>query len=121
MAAALRLVVLDDDPFQVELVVRALARDGFEVRGATTLDELAAAIAALAPDIVLVDVNMPDAPSDRAVAAVRVGAPAARLVLYSAWEASKLRALVRTLGADGYASKSDSVFELGARLRSLMA
>jgi DNA-binding response OmpR family regulator len=115
----LRLLVIDDDPLQLELVGRALSHDGFEVRGASTAAEIHEIATSFTPELVLVDVNMPELPNERAVEVVRAAMSSARLVLYSAWEATRLRALMGTLGADGYASKSDSVFELGARLRSL--
>jgi hypothetical protein len=73
-----RVLVVDDDPLQVELVERGLSRDGFEVRGV-------------------------------------------RIVLYSAWEESRLRVLAGQLGADGFISKSDSVTAFGRRLRAMLA
>lgn len=114
----IRLLVLDDDPVQIDLVSRALSRDGFDVRGASTLEEIAG-LAEFAAQMALVDVNMPDLPSEQAVAAVRAAAPNAKVVLYSAWEESRLRGIARTLGADGFVSKSASVFELGGRLKAV--
>lgn len=116
--SVLRVLVIDDDPLQLELVDRALSRDGFEVRGISTLGELADA-ARFEPHLVLMDVNMPDTTGERVIAAVRDAAPAARVVLYSAWEASRLRALCAQLGADGFVSKSESAIAIGGRLRAL--
>lgn len=104
---------------QLELVERGLSRDGFEVRGVTTVPEMAIAAKQFAPNIVLIDVNMPDAQGDRTVAIARESAPGARLVLYSAWETSKLRALALQLGADGFISKSESVVAIGRRLQDM--
>jgi two-component system, OmpR family, response regulator len=114
-----RVLVVDDDPLQVELVQRGLSHDGFEVRGVTTIDAMAAEARLFAPGVVLIDVNMPDAPGDRTVALARAAAPGARVVLYSAWEESKLRVLAAQLGADGFISKSDSVVAFGRKLREL--
>ena len=119
MTDELRLLVVDDDLLQIELVERALTRDGFTVRGVTALPEIAIVAASFAPQLVLVDVNMPDVPNQEVVSLVRAVAPSARVVLYSAWEESKLRQLARTLGADGFVSKGANVFELGRRLRAL--
>jgi DNA-binding NarL/FixJ family response regulator len=104
---------------QLELVERALSREGFDVRAASTLRELAALAAELGPELVMVDVNMPEAPLESMVAAVRVASPVARIILYSAWEESKLKKLAHELGVHGYVSKSESVFALGAKLRQL--
>jgi len=116
-----RVLVVDDDPLQVELVQRGLSRDGFEVRGVTSIADMAVEARRFAPRIVLIDVNMPDAPGDRAVAIARDAVPGVRIVLYSAWEESRLRVLASQLGADGFISKSDSVTAFGRRLRALLA
>jgi DNA-binding NarL/FixJ family response regulator len=116
---AIRLLVVDDDPLQVELVQRALQRDGFDVRGVIRVADLAGEAQRFAPAVVLLDVNMPDAPEGGLIGAVREAAPGARVVLYSAWEDAKLRVLVRELGADGYISKSESVMSIGRRLHEL--
>jgi DNA-binding response OmpR family regulator len=116
---ATRVLVVDDDPMQLELVERGLARDGFEVRCVTTIPEMASEAERFAPELILIDVNMPDAPGDRTIAIARESAPSARLVLYSAWEASRLRALALQLGADDFISKSESVVAIGRRLQDL--
>lgn len=115
-----RMLLVEDDVLQSELVVRALGRDGFEIRTATSIAELRSVAPAFAPELVLVDVNMPDAPVSRMVTIVREVAPNARVVLYSAWEESKLRGLARELGTDGFISKSESVFDMANRLRTFV-
>lgn len=119
MSRGRRVLVVDDDPMQLELVERGLARDGFEVRGVATVAELAPQARQFLPDVVLLDVNMPDASGERTIAIARDAAPNARLVLYSAWEESKLRILALRLGADGFISKSESVVAIGRRLQDL--
>jgi DNA-binding response OmpR family regulator len=114
-----RVLVIDDDPMQLELVERGLSRDGFEVRVVTTLAELASEAKEFAPNVILIDVNMPDAPGELTIAVARQAAPTARLILYSAWETSKLRVLALQLGADGFISKSESVVAIGRRLQDL--
>ena len=123
MTDLIRLLVIDDDPMQRDLMERALSRDGFEVRTLDTVTEaeLAAEVARSAPEIVLVDVNLPDLRPEQAVQAARDAAHSARIILYSAWEESKLRALLLRSGADAFISKSEPVFELGPRLRRLRA
>jgi two-component system OmpR family response regulator len=118
-ARADRVLVVDDEPMQLELVQRGLAHDGFEVRGVTTVAEMAIEAIRFAPGIVLLDVNMPDATGEHTIAIAREAAPDARIVLFSAWEDSRLRVLAATLGADGFLSKSESVLAIGRRLRAL--
>jgi DNA-binding response OmpR family regulator len=118
---AIRLLVLDDDRMQLELLERALSRDGFDIRAVETVAELTAEAARFAPELVLVDVNLPGAQPEATIAAARAAARGARIVLYSAWEASRLRALMLQSGADAYLSKSESVLALGPLLRKLAA
>ncbi len=117
--ARIRLLVVEDDAMQSEMVERALGRDGFDVRIARSVGELRTSVTDFVPELVLVDVNMPDAPDGQMVGLVRDLVPAARVVLYSAWEESKLRRLARDLGAHGFISKSESVFAIAGRLREL--
>ena len=119
MTAAVRVLVIDDDELQLELVERGLSRDGFEVRGVTSTAAMASEATKFAPNVILLDVNMPDASGEQTIAIAREVAPHARLVLYSAWEASKLRVLALQLGADGFISKSESVVAIGRRLHEL--
>jgi two-component system, OmpR family, response regulator len=116
---SIRLLVIDDDPLQLELVQRALTRDGFDVRTAVTLDALAAEAARFSPELVLVDVNLPGVQPEQTIPIVRDVARGARLILYSAWDESRLRALALRTGADGFLSKSESVLGIGPRLRGL--
>jgi two-component system OmpR family response regulator len=116
---AIRLLVVDDDPMQLELIQRGLSHEGFEVRVAASFADLVIEARRFEPGLVLLDVNMPDAPDQRMIDVVRDSAPCARVMLYSAWEDAKLRVLVGQLGADGFISKSESVVALGRRLHEL--
>ena len=90
------------------------------MRGASSCEELDGLTKGFAPEVVLLDVNMPDTSPERVIALVREAAGGARIVLYSAWEESKLRTLAARLGADAFISKSVSVFSIGSRLRELL-
>lgn len=118
-AELIRVLVLDDDEAQLSLVERALSRDGFDVRGVSTLEALQQIGPSFAPHLVLVDMNMPDVPSGEAIAAARSAAQSARVVIYSAWDESRLRLMAQQLGADGYLSKAEPVFSIGPRLAKL--
>ncbi len=118
-ADPIRIVVIDDDQMQLELVERALSREGFEVRCVGTLDELQNVAPTFTPHIMLVDMNMPGIASGEAIASARTAAPNARVVIYSAWEESRLRLMAQQLGADGYISKGEPVFSIGSRLVKL--
>jgi len=114
----MRLLVIDDDPMQLELIERALSRDGFELCCVSSVGKVEAEARRFEPEVALVDVNMPDVEPGFVLAAVRRSSRA-RVILYSAWERSKLRALAEQFHADGFISKDESVFTIGQRLREL--
>lgn len=118
--SAVRVLVLDDDPLQIELLERALSRDGFEVMGVERAALLDAAAREFRPDVVLLDVNLHGESTEGTVTRARAAAPTgARVLLYSSWEDSRLRALARELGADGWISKGESVVGIGHKLKRI--
>ena len=54
-----RVIVVDDEPANVRLLTRQLARDGHVVLAATNGDEALYLIAREQPDLVILDVVMP--------------------------------------------------------------
>jgi two-component system OmpR family response regulator len=114
----LRVLVVDDDNTQLELVERTLKADGIEVMTCSSPIGVTNQIVSFNPKIVLVDVNIPALSGDRLIGISRKWAPQGTLfVLYSASDESRLRALARDVGADGWISKSVTGSVLTARLR----
>jgi DNA-binding NarL/FixJ family response regulator len=112
--------VVDDDALQLELIGRALSRDGFEVTCRASPSTISEDVRRLAPDFVLLDVNMPGGPGGLALELGRKAAPpGVRFLLFSASDESTLRALAAKLNADGYMSKSWPVTDIGRRLRNM--
>jgi two-component system OmpR family response regulator len=71
------------------------------------------------PDAVLLDVNIPALTGDRLLTLARRHAPSAtRFFLYSACDASRLRALASETGADGWMTKSTGAAEVASRIRA---
>ncbi len=54
-----KLLIVDDEPENIELLGRRLRRRGFEVLSATSAEEGIATALAERPDVVLMDVKMP--------------------------------------------------------------
>jgi DNA-binding response OmpR family regulator len=121
MADPTRVLVVDDDPMQLELVKRSLALEGFVVETAEGPEHLGAALETFLPHVVLLDVNVPGVTSSSMVDRVRQGASAdTRIVLFSSWEDSKLRRLSIETKAHGWLSKSSSGLELARRLKEMV-
>jgi DNA-binding response OmpR family regulator len=116
----IRVLVVDDDQDQLALAERALSAYGFDVRTHRSSLGVSNLVRTSAPDLVLLDVNIPALSGDKVLALARAQAPAAtKFILYSASDESKLRALARASGADGYISKSVQGEELAQKLTAL--
>lgn len=120
-ASDLRLLVVDDDPMQLELVQRSLGHEGFVVETSSTLAAASAAVARFVPDVVLVDVNIPGMSRDDLRGFVAAGGGHARVLLFSAEDGSRLKTLAASLGAHGWLSKSSALPEIARQLRELHA
>lgn len=120
MSAALRILVIDDDPEQLELVVRFLKGDEFHVQTSSSPIGVSNIVRDFRPDLILFDVNIPALSGDRLLTLVRRNTSStARLVLYSSSDADHLRRLAQEVSADGWIPKGLSPSELATRIRRL--
>ena len=116
-----RILVVDDDKLQLDLVQRSLRAEGFDVMTCSSPIGVTNVVRSFAPHLVLMDVNIPALSGDRLIGIARKGAPAeTRFVLYSAADESTLRRLAREVEADGWLSKSVTGGDLAARIRTIL-
>lgn len=119
-APAQRVLVVDDEPNIVDVVAMALRFQGFEVATAGTGEEALAQVDAFRPQIMVLDVMLPDMTgfdvADR-LGAQRSHVPIVFLTARDATE-DKLRGL--TSGGDDYVTKPFSLEELVARIRVIL-
>jgi DNA-binding NarL/FixJ family response regulator len=110
-----RIVIVDDDPSFLATVRLLLEAEGFLVVGEALngMDGVAAA-AELDPDIVLVDVNLPDI--DGFEVAERLAGGTAPVVLTSIRAVTDFGDLVETSGAQAFISKAEISGEALARI-----
>ncbi|MGW9262992.1 response regulator [Gordonia terrae] len=117
--APLRIMVVDDHPIWREAVARDLADEGFDV--VATADGVGSAgrrAAAVTPDVVLMDMQLPDGTGTEATAAVLAVSPHTRiLVLSASGERDDVLEAVKA-GASGYLVKSSSREELVEAVRA---
>jgi len=107
VAAPVRVMVVDDHPMWRDGVARDLAEDGYEV--VACLGEGAAAVrlaAATRPDVVVLDLQLPDLPGVEVIRGLRNAHPTARVLMLSAsGEEQDVLDAVKA-GAAGYLLKS---------------
>jgi DNA-binding NarL/FixJ family response regulator len=106
--AATRVLIVDDHPLTREALASLLTQHGFDVVGEADDGESAIdAVAALRPDLVLLDLSMPGMSGLEALPRLREAAPDCEVVVLTASETEEnLLAAIRA-GAAGYLLKSE--------------
>jgi two-component system KDP operon response regulator KdpE len=118
-AAAPRVLVVDDEPQIVRGLKIILRGAGYAVEAAETKAEALAALAARPPDVVVLDLVLPDGSGVEVCREVRRWSRLPILVLSAVGdEREKVRAL--DAGADDYVTKPFGTDELLARLRAVL-
>lgn len=113
---SLRVLVVEDDREIRALMQSSLAVEGFEVQTAVSLSEAGAMLRHHAPDVIVLDLGLPDGDGAELVREVRRHRSIPIIVVSARHqEAQKIRLL--DAGADDYLTKPFSVGELLARIR----
>ncbi|MGN0075867.1 MAG: response regulator [Parafannyhessea sp.] len=111
------ILVVEDDPEVRGIILAALDAHGYAREVATTGKQAIALAAAESPDIVLLDLGLPDIDGVEVVRAIRAWSAMPIIVVSARSEdADKIGAL--DAGADDYVCKPFSVGELLARIRA---
>jgi two-component system, OmpR family, response regulator len=119
-SASHRVLVVDDEPNIVDVISMALRFQGFDVASAATGAAAISAVAAFMPDLIVLDVMLPD--MEGFDVAERLGAQRTRvpILFLTARDATddKIRGL--SIGGDDYVTKPFSLEELVARIRTIL-
>jgi two-component system OmpR family response regulator len=115
-----RLLVVDDEPNIVELLSVSLRYAGFEV--ATATSGLAAVTEArrFRPELIVLDVMMPDMDGFAVVRRLRGEGLRVPIVFLTARDATEDKITGLTLGGDDYVTKPFSLEEVLARIRAVL-
>lgn len=116
-ARPMRVLVIDDEPAIRRLLTTSLAAESYEVIAASTGEEGWATFSRSKPDVVLLDLGLPDIDGKEVIRRIR-GAGLTPIIVLSIRgdERGKVEAL--DLGADDYVTKPVGMDELNARLRA---
>jgi two-component system, OmpR family, response regulator len=115
-----RVLILEDDRELGELLTRGLAEEGFEPALATTGAEALASVSSDPPDVLVIDIGLPDADGRDVCQALRARGVAAPVLFLTARDALTDRLAGFGAGGDDYLTKPFAVEELIARLRALV-
>ena len=115
-ATGARLLVVDDEPAMVRTLRTNLRGHGFQVETAETATDAKASYDRRQPDLVVLDINLPDGDGFEIVRHIRERSGTPIIVLSArGGENDKVNAL--DLGADDYMTKPFGIDELLARIR----
>jgi two-component system KDP operon response regulator KdpE len=114
-----RVLLVDDEAAIARFLRPALEANDFEIVNAGTVAEAVKRIAADSPDIVLLDLGLPDGDGKDVIRRAREWSDVPIIVLSARErEAEKIESL--DLGADDYVNKPFNVGELMARIRTAL-
>ena len=119
MAKGATVLVVDDEPPIRRLLRTSLGAQGYDVSEAGTGREALAAIERDKPDLVILDLGLPDLNGIEVIRAVRAHSTVPIIVL-SVREDERGKVEALDLGADDYVTKPFGVEELVARMRTAL-
>ncbi|MEN3536392.1 response regulator transcription factor [Microbispora sp. ZYX-F-249] len=115
-----RLLIVEDEPNILELLAASLRYAGFEVHTASNGGEAVAAARRHRPDLIVLDVMLPDMDGFDIVRRLRGGGSHTPVVFLTARDATEDKIRGLTLGGDDYVTKPFSLEEVVARIRAVL-
>jgi two-component system response regulator MprA len=117
---ASKVLIVDDDPAIVRMLVRTLRADGYETDTASDGGSALAAVESRPPDVIVLDVTMPGVSGIAVSRRLRQKGDPVPILLLTARDALSDRVEGLDAGADDYLVKPFEPDELRARLRALL-
>ncbi len=116
-----RILVIDDSPLLIAAVEAALTNVGYEVATAMTLEAFEAARRSAPPDLIILDVQMPEIFGDDLATTLRGAyAEPAPIVLLSSLDDEELEERARNAEARAWVSKRAGMAALIAKVGEIL-
>lgn len=115
-----QILVVDDDEAVRDSLRRSLSFEGYDVRTAVDGVDALAAVEAHAPDVVVLDLQMPRMDGLEMCRRLRAGGHDVPVLMLTARDGTRDRVTGLDVGADDYLPKPFALEELLARLRALL-
>src|SRR3954453_2030809 len=117
---AARVGICEDDAELRSLLTRTLMSEGFDVRGTATGHEAVALFSAAPPDVLVLDIGLPDSDGRDVCQALRSHGIGAPVLFLTARDALTDRLSGFHAGGDDYMTKPFALAELLVRVRALL-
>ena len=115
----MRLLLVEDDPYLQETLARSLSRRGMQVSCASTATEASSLWKSGRPDVVVLDLTLPDGDGLNVVSQIRQEGMSTPVLVLTARTTVGDRVLGLNSGADDYMAKPFDLDELEARVNAL--
>lgn len=115
-----RLLLVDDEDNLRSMLVAALRHVGFEVHPAATGRQAIEAVAEVRPDLIVLDVMLPDIDGFEVTNRLRINGDRVPVLFLTARDATEDKVRGLTLGGDDYLVKPFSLEELVARIHAVL-
>ena len=116
----IRVMLVDDEPALTHLLKMALHYEGWQIEVARDGGEAVVKFAAFEPDILVLDIMLPDIDGLQVLKLIRESEVYTPILFLTARDSVSDRVTGLTAGADDYLTKPFSLEELVARLRGLL-
>jgi two-component system OmpR family response regulator len=114
------VLVVDDEPNITDLVATALRYEGFDVEVAGTGTDALRTAATFRPDLLVLDVMLPDRDGFALLERLRADGQRVPVVFLTARDSTDDKVKGLTVGGDDYVTKPFSLEELVARVRAVL-
>ncbi|GAC1535920.1 MAG: response regulator transcription factor [Acidimicrobiales bacterium] len=114
------ILVVDDEPYIADLVSMGLRYQGYDVVSVGTGRAALTAAAARRPDLLILDVMLPDLDGLEVCRRLRADGIDAPVIFLTAKDAVEDRVAGLSIGGDDYVTKPFSLEELAARVRAVL-
>jgi two-component system, OmpR family, response regulator len=118
--AGRRVLVVDDEPSIVDAVATALRYEGYEVEEATTARAALAAAQERRPDLIILDVMLPDLDGLEVTRRLRADGVRVPILFLTARDALEDKVAGLGAGGDDYVTKPFALAEIVARVRAIL-
>ncbi|MGV1048143.1 MAG: response regulator transcription factor [Solirubrobacterales bacterium] len=115
-----RILVVDDEPNIADVISIALRYNDYEVRTAASGREALAAVSEMRPELIVLDVMLPDFDGFEVARRLRERADETPILFLTAKDTTEDKVRGLTLGGDDYVTKPFSVEELLARIATVL-